>query len=103
MVSNVRLLALRTAHATVGHTQDTYTLPWSVVGGASKLGFCSASGTFCGPRIVAPYGPRCASGMMSSRRSDQITSTRSSRYSCANSVSSGGNGCDKWENPRTKR
>ena len=65
MVSHVSLRALPTAHATVGHTQDTYTLPWSVVGGASKLGFCSASGTFCGPRIVAPYGPRCASGMMS--------------------------------------
>ena len=39
-------------------------MPWSVVGGARKLGFSSSSGMFCGPSTVAPYRPRCASGTM---------------------------------------
>ena len=36
----------------------TYTVPWSVVGGASTLGFCSSRGTFCALRTFEPYGPR---------------------------------------------
>lgn len=43
---------------------NTYTLPWSVVGGARRSGFCSATGMFCGPRRVAPKLSRIGSGSM---------------------------------------
>ena len=42
-------------------------MPWSVVGGASKSGFCWSMAMFCGPRIVAPSEPRmgCTSAVVS--------------------------------------
>jgi hypothetical protein len=37
-------------------------LPWSVVGGAKKSGFCLSMGSFVGPKMGAPREPRIASG-----------------------------------------
>ncbi len=37
-------------------------LPWSVVGPASRSGFCLSMGTFNGPKILAPSVPRIGSG-----------------------------------------
>jgi len=37
-------------------------LPWSVLGGASKSGFCLSMGTFNGPKSFAPKKPRIGSG-----------------------------------------
>lgn len=37
---------------------NTYTVPWSVVGGASRSGFCWSIATFCGPSMFAPKLPR---------------------------------------------
>lgn len=45
-----------------GVKTNTYTEPWSVVGGASRSGFWMSIHLFCGPRTVAPSPPRIASG-----------------------------------------
>ena len=44
--------------------ERTHTLPESVVGGARRSGFCSSSGTLCGPRSVAPSVPRSPCGVL---------------------------------------
>ena len=42
--------------------KDAYTSPLSLVGGASKSGFCCASGTLFGPRMFEPSPSRVGSG-----------------------------------------
>lgn len=39
----------------------TYTLPWSVVGGARMSGFCKSMYLLSGPNIDAPREPRIGS------------------------------------------